>query len=93
MHGMCHSAEGARRLVEHFPSITAHVADIENAVAIRDLIDKTEPTRVFNLAGNTSVARSWEEPAETADVLGVGPIRLLEACWKLSQRLGRDVRS
>lgn len=92
VHGMCHSTDGARRLLEHFPSVTAHVADLENAARIRDLIDETEPTRVFNLAGNTSVARSWEEPAETADVLGVGPIRLLEASWKLSQRLGREVR-
>ena len=92
VHGMCHSADGARRLLEQFPSVTAHVADLENAARIRDLIDETEPTRVFNLAGNTSVARSWEEPAETADVLGVGPIRLLEASWKLSKRLGREVR-
>ena len=92
VHGMCHSADGARRLLEQFPSVTAHVADLENAMRIRDLIDEIEPTRVFNLAGNTSVARSWDEPAETADVLGVGPIRLLEASWKLSQRLGRDVR-
>jgi GDPmannose 4,6-dehydratase len=92
VHGMCHSADGARRLIENFPSVTAHVADLESAPRIRALIEETEPTRVFNLAGNTSVARSWEEPAETADVLGVGPIRLLEACWKLSQRLGRDVR-
>ncbi|MES2092845.1 MAG: GDP-mannose 4,6-dehydratase [Actinomycetota bacterium] len=92
VHGMCHSVEGARRLVEHFPDVSAHVATLEDAKGIRDLIDETEPTRVFNLAGNTSVARSWEEPAETADVLGVGPIRLIEASWKLSQRLGRDVR-
>jgi GDPmannose 4,6-dehydratase len=89
---MCHSIEGARVLIEHFPAVTAHVATLEDAQGIRDLIDETEPTRVFNLAGNTSVARSWEEPAETADVLGVGPIRLLEASWKLSQRLGREVR-
>jgi GDPmannose 4,6-dehydratase len=92
VHGMCHSADGARRLLEQFPSVTAHVADLENTARIRDIIDETEPTRVFNLAGNTSVARSWDEPAETADVLGVGLIRLLEASWKLSQRLGREVR-
>lgn len=92
VHGMCHSADGARRLEERFPSVTAHVANLENAVAIRSLIELTEPTRIFNLAGNTSVARSWDEPAETADVLGVGPIRLLDAGWKLSQRLGREVR-
>ena len=92
VHGMCHSVDGARRLLEQFPSVTAHVADLQSAVQIRNLVDETEPTLVFNLAGNTSVARSWDEPAETADVLGVGPIRLLEASWKLSQRLGRDVR-
>lgn len=92
VHGMCHSADGARRLVERFPTVQTHVASLEDADAIRRLINDTEPTRVFNLAGNTSVARSWEEPAETADVLGVGPIRLLDASWKLSQRLGREVR-
>lgn len=92
VHGMCHSAAGARRLVEHFPTVTAHVANLEDAQKMRNLIETTEPTRVFNLAGNTSVARSWQEPAEAAEVLGVGPIRLLEACWKLSERLGRDVR-
>jgi len=92
VHAMCHSAGGARLLIENFPAVIAHVATLEDAKGIRDLIDETEPTRVFNLAGNTSVARSWEEPAETADVLGVGPIRLLEASWKLSQRLGQGVR-
>jgi GDPmannose 4,6-dehydratase len=44
------------------------------------------------LAGNTSVARSWEYPAETADVLGVGPVRLIEAAWKLGERTGSQVR-
>lgn len=92
VHGMCHSEDGAQRLLEQFPLVNAHVADLQSAAQIRDLVDETEPTLVFNLAGNTSVARSWDEPAETADVLGVGPIRLLEASWKLSQRLGRDVR-
>ena len=92
VHGMCHPAGGARRLLEQFLSVTAHVADIEKTTGIRHQIDKIEPTRVFNLAGNTVVTRSWEKPAETADVLGVGPIRLLKSCWKLPLRLGRDVR-
>jgi len=92
VHGMCHSLSGAATLLQHFPSVTAHVADLGDTAGIRNLVESTEPTRVFNLAGNTSVARSWEFPAETADVLGVGPIRLLEASWKLSQRTGREVR-
>jgi GDPmannose 4,6-dehydratase len=92
VHGMCHSHAGAALLNENFPTVTAHVADLGDATGIRELVDATEPTRVFNLAGNTSVARSWEFPAEAADVLGVGPIRLLEASWNLSQRTGREVR-
>jgi GDPmannose 4,6-dehydratase len=92
VHGMVHSAEGAQLLVEAFPDAIAHVADLSDTVGIRDLVESVEPTRVFNLAGNTSVAKSWESPTETADVLGVGPIRILEAAWNLSQRTGADVR-
>ena len=92
VHGMCRTAEGARLLLAQFPRVAAHVADISDGQAIRDLIDRVEPTRVFNLAGNTSVARSWDSPAEAADVLGVGPVRILEALWKLARRTGREVR-
>ena len=92
VHGMCHSHAGAALLTKLFPAVTAHVADLGDASGTRELVDAIEPSRLFNLAGNTSVARSWEFPAEAADVLGVGPTRLLEASWNLSQRTGREVR-
>ncbi|TXN28391.1 GDP-mannose 4,6-dehydratase [Lacisediminihabitans profunda] len=92
VHGMCHSEHGATLLRARHPRAVAHVADLGDSPAIRALVDEVEPTRLFNLAGNTSVARSWEFPAEAADILGVGPIRLLEASWKLSQRTNRPVR-
>lgn len=79
VHAMCHSAAGARRLLEHFPWDTAPVADLENTARIRNLIDETEPRRVFNLASNASMGRSWDKPAQTADALWVGPIRSLKA--------------
>ncbi|TPX04233.1 GDP-mannose 4,6-dehydratase, partial [Schumannella luteola] len=59
-----------------------HVADLADATAIGRLIADIAPSRIYNLAGNTSVARSWEYPAETADVLGLGPVRILEAAWR-----------
>jgi GDPmannose 4,6-dehydratase len=92
VHGMCHSQDGADRLRVLFPGVTAHVADLADTAGIRELVELVEPTRIFNLAGNTSVARSWEFPAETADVLGIGPIRLLEAAWNHFQRTGQQVR-
>jgi len=92
VHGMCHSAAGAERLRQSFPDAIPHVADLGDADAIATLVATAEPTHIFNLAGNTSVARSWEYPAEAADVLGVGPIRLIEAAWKLGERTGQSVR-
>ncbi|KQQ95835.1 GDP-mannose 4,6 dehydratase [Leifsonia sp. Leaf325] len=92
VHGMCHSEAGAARLVADFPEATAHVCDLGDTAGITRMIDEISPTHVYNLAGNTSVARSWEFPAETADVLGTGPIRLLEAAWKLGERTGETVR-
>ncbi|MFT2816917.1 GDP-mannose 4,6-dehydratase [Leifsonia sp. A12D58] len=92
VHGMCHSPEGAQRLRVTFPEAMAHVADLSDGDGIAALVASVEPTHIYNLAGNTSVARSWEYPAETADVLGVGPIRLIEAAWKLAERTGNPVR-
>ncbi len=90
--GMCHSADGAARLREHHPGVTAIVCDLADDRGIRAAVEEVAPTRIFNLAGNTSVARSWEHPAATADVLGIGPIRIFDAAWKLSERTGDPVR-
>ena len=90
--GMCHSAAGAASLLEDFPTVDAVVGDLADAEGIKALIDEVAPQRIFNLAGNTSVARSWEYPAETADVLGVGPVRIFDAAWRLADRTGIDVR-
>lgn len=92
VHGMCHTADGTRRLARDFPDAHPHTCDLDDSTGIQNLVDEVEPDVVINLAGNTSVARSWEFPIETADVLGVGPVRLLEASWQLSRRRGRQVR-
>ena len=92
VHGMCHSWSGADRLEAEQPAVTAHVCDLSDPAGLARMIDEIVPTHIYNLAGNTSVARSWDYPAETADVLGLGPIRILEAAWKLGERTGTGVR-
>ncbi|MCS0499461.1 GDP-mannose 4,6-dehydratase [Protaetiibacter mangrovi] len=82
VHAMCHSRDGRERLAVEQPRVVGHVADLADATAIGRLIADIAPSRIYNLAGNTSVARSWEYPAETADVLGLGPVRILEAAWR-----------
>jgi GDPmannose 4,6-dehydratase len=92
VHGLCHSVDGARRLREKFPKVHTHVGDLADADGLRTIVDTVQPTHLYNLAGNTSVARSWEFPTETADVLGVGAVRLLDAAWRLQERRGTPVR-
>ncbi|MET3769693.1 GDPmannose 4,6-dehydratase [Marisediminicola sp. UYEF4] len=92
VHGLCHSAEAASVLSMAFPEVTTHVGDLADSDGIRRLIFEIEPTHIFNFAGNTSVERSWTFPTETADVLGIGPVRILDAAWQVQQRCGRAVR-
>ena len=42
-------------------------------------IDKAKPDEVYNLAGQTSVGLSFEQPVEAMDSISVGTINLLEA--------------
>ncbi|MCU1581322.1 MAG: GDP-mannose 4,6 dehydratase [Microbacteriaceae bacterium] len=92
VHGLCHSEDGAVRLREAFPDVTAHVSDLADTAGMIGIIAEVQPTHIYNLAGNTSVERSWQFPTETADVLGVGPVRLLEAAWKLQEKSSRRVK-
>ncbi|HEY8913964.1 GDP-mannose 4,6-dehydratase [Lacisediminihabitans sp.] len=92
VHGLVHSQAGALALVTDFPSAVAHVSDLADTVGMIDIMTGVRPTHVFNLAGNTSVERSWKFPTETADVLGVGPVRLLEAAWSLQESSDHHVR-
>lgn len=84
VHGVCHTWEGLERFTAEHPEATGHIGDLGDAGAIANLIADIQPTRIYNLAGNTSVARSWEYPAQTADVLGLGPVRIYEAAWRLA---------
>jgi len=51
-------------------------------------LKKAEPDEIYNLAGQTSVGLSFEQPVETFESIVVGTINLLEA----ARMLGRPVR-
>lgn len=43
------------------------------------LLQKTEATEVYNLAAQSFVGVSFEQPITTAEITGIGPVNLLEA--------------
>jgi GDPmannose 4,6-dehydratase len=54
------------------------------------LLDQLRPDEVYNLAGLSQVAASFNDPVEFVQANGVGAVRLIEAVRRHRDRLGRD---
>ena len=91
VHGTDRHVERVRAQHSDLSGVELHHADLTDDEAMGRVVEKVQPTHIYNLAGSTSVARSWTHPTESADVLGLGTIRLLAAAWDLHDR-GRPIR-
>jgi len=66
-----------------------HYADMSDSMSILRLIQIVQPCEIYNLAAMSHVAVSFETPEYTADVVGTGTLRILEAVriLNLSQKV------
>ena len=69
-----------------------HYGDLGDASGLRRIIEQTSPDEVYNLAAQSHVRISFDQPAYTADVVGLGALRLLEAIRDYTKRHGCAVR-
>lgn len=51
------------------------------------LLDKSEPSYVYNLAAQSFVGVSFEQPIATAQMTGVGPLHLLESIRRVNDKI------
>ena len=56
-----------------------HYGDLSESSRLTRLIDAIAPHEVYNLAAQSHVRVSFDEPEFTADITGVGALRLLES--------------
>jgi GDPmannose 4,6-dehydratase len=56
-----------------------HYGDMGDSSSLNRIVAQVRPTEVYNLAAQSHVAVSFEQPEYTADVDGTGVLRLLEA--------------
>ena len=56
-----------------------HFADLSDGSRLVTLLNEIQPDEVYNLAAQSHVRVSFDEPEYTGDVTGLGTIRLLEA--------------
>jgi GDPmannose 4,6-dehydratase len=55
------------------------IADYADQQRLERVIVEANPDEIYHLAAQSSVAASWEDPVATADITGLGTLRLLEA--------------
>jgi len=61
------------------PKLKLHYGDLSDTSNLTRIISEIEPDEIYNLAAQSHVAVSFESPEYTADVTGLGTLRLLEA--------------
>ena len=69
-----------------------HFADLTDASRLSQLVQLIQPSEVYNLAAQSHVQVSFEQPIYTADVTGVGTTRLLEAVRESQEQSGQQIR-
>jgi len=56
-----------------------HYGDLTDGTGLREILTRVRPDEVYNLAAQSHVRISFDQPVYTAQVDGVGTVRLLEA--------------
>ena len=62
-----------------------HYADLGDASSLSMVMETVRPDEVYNLGAQSHVRVSFDQPIYTADVVGVGTMRLLEAVRQLAR--------
>ena len=65
------------------PRLVLHYGDLTDSSVLSRRLQEVAPDEVYNLGAQSHVAVSFDNPLYTADVVGLGTLRLLEAIRQL----------
>lgn len=60
-------------------SFILHYGDLSDSASVTKIINEAQPDEIYNLGAMSHVAVSFEQPEYTANVTGIGTLRILEA--------------
>ena len=69
-----------------------HFGDLQDSGGLRRILDQVAPDEVYNLGAQSHVRVSFDQPEFTAEVVGLGCLRLLEALRSYQDAGKRQVR-
>ena len=81
VHGIVRRASliNTHRIDHLYQNVKLHYGDLTDSTNIVRVIQKVQPDEIYNLGAQSHVKVSFEMPEYTADVDGVGTLRILEA--------------
>ncbi len=74
------------------PRMLLHFGDLSDGTGLRRALETIQPDEVYNLAAQSHVKVSFDMPEYSADIVGMGALRLLEAVRDHATHLNRPVR-
>lgn len=66
-------------LTRNFPKAILHNGDLTDYSSLLKVINEVQPDEIYNLGALTFVGASFKNPEDTANITGLGALRLLEA--------------
>ena len=85
VHGIVNGQRNSREasFSSLFPMAKLHRGDLTDFSSLLQIIDEVQPQVVYNLGAISFVGMSFEQPELTANITGLGTLRLLEAIRKV----------
>jgi len=69
-----------------------HYGDLTDGASLRRVLESVAPDEIYNLAAQSHVRVSFDQPEYTADVVALGTLRLLEAFRQYVEATGKAAR-
>jgi GDPmannose 4,6-dehydratase len=92
VHGLINGQRNSRleEFRSHFPDVSLYQGDLTDFSSLLQALDSIQPDEIYNLGAISFVGLSFKQPELTANVTGLGTLRLLEAIRK--NGLEKDVK-
>ena len=92
VHGLVNGQRNAREdsFAKLFPQAILHRGDLTDFSSLLQVVSKVQPQEIYNLGAISFVGLSFQQPELTANITGLGALRLLEAVRKVGGE--KDIR-
>ncbi|QGJ70842.1 GDP-mannose 4,6-dehydratase [Planctomycetales bacterium 10988] len=89
VHGMVRraSTENFERIQHLKGRIKLHQADLLDQLSLVRLVEQLQPQEIYNLAAQSFVPTSWEQPLLTGEFTALGVTRVLEAIRQVNPKI------